>query len=158
MKITFHLKSVKLIENARSDKTPKIFYLINNDLKYKEKFDNQTTASKVCGIPQAKISNMIKNGTQVNGWRCEYIGSTTYTNASSYQNFLNTIDSIIIQNIKTKETKIFNTPKELREFVGIKGHDVKQYIKAGHILMNEWKIISIDSKEDVNNFELDNIS
>lgn len=153
-----HLRSVKLSENPKVDKSPKIFYLINDDLKYKEKFDNQTTASKICGIPQATISKMIKKGVQINGWRCEYIAVTTYIQASSYQNLLNTVNSVTIQDIKTKEIKILNTIKELKEFLNLNGNDILQYFKKGHILMEQWKIISIDSKEDINNFKLENIS
>lgn len=142
-----HLRSKKLIENFPVDKSPKVFYLINDVLKYKEKFDNQTQASKVCGIPQAMISRMIKDGNIINGWRCEYIEAINYKEASSYENLMKTINQIIIQNIKTKEIKIYDSAINLKNDFGLNGHDIKQYLYKDHILMSEWKIISIESKD-----------
>lgn len=153
-----HLRSKNLIENPKVDKSPKIFYLINDSIKYKEKFDNQVSASKICNIPQATISKMIKNGTTYNGWRCEFIDATTYTNASSYENLINIVNSIVLQHIKTKEIKTFDTAKELKKYFGINGHDIQQYLKTGQTLMNEWKVIDIISKDKLNNYVLEQSS
>jgi len=153
-----HLRSKHLVENLSVNKKPKVFYLINDIVGYKKKFDNQVAASKVCDIPQATISNMIKTGRVVNGWRCIYIDEIDYVEASSYENLIKTQNQIILQHIKTKEIKIYNTSVELREEFQLQGHDIQQYFKTGHTLMNEWKIISIESK-DVNYIEVNkNIS
>lgn len=144
--INMHLRSKHLIENI-VDKSPKVFYLINDYLKYKEKFDNQTQAAKVCGISQAILSHMINDGSIINGWKCEYIETINYKDASSYENLMKTINQIIIQNIKTKEIKIYDSAISLKNDFGLNGHDIKQYLYNNHILMNEWKIISIESKD-----------
>lgn len=144
-----HLRSKHLVESLPVNKKPKVFYLINDAIGYKKKFDNQVTASKVCNIPQATISNMIKTGRVVNGWRCIYVDEIDYVEASSYENLIKMQNQIILQHIKTKEIKIYGTAVELREEFQLQGHDIQQYFKTGHTLMNEWKIISIESK-DVN--------
>ena len=143
----YKLRSVRLIENIRTDKSPKVFYLINDSLNYKEKFDNQTQASKVCGISQAMISHMIKEKTMVNGWRCEYVNSIEYKKSSSYENLMKTVNQIVLQHIKTKEIKIYDSANELREDIGLNGHDIQSYLYTGNTLMNEWKVISIESKD-----------
>lgn len=152
-----HLRSKHLVENPTINKKPKVFYLINKELNYKEKFDNQVAASKVCGIKQAMISHMIKNGNIINGWRCIYIDEINYKEASSYENLINIQNQIVLQNIKTKELKIYDTVAELKREFQLQGHDIQQYYKTGHTLMNEWKIIAIESKEN-NYSEYKNIS
>lgn len=146
----YNLRSVRLIENQISDKSPKVFYLINDSLNYKEKFDNQTQASKICNISQSIISKMIREGIIINGWRCAYIDTITYKEASSYQNFMNTVNQIILKHIKTNEIKIYNSFVELKKDFGINGHDIKQYFNTGNTLMNEWKIIDITDKTNQN--------
>ena len=142
-----HLKNKLLIENAKADKAPKVFYLCNDELGYKEKFDNQTAASKVCGISQAQISYMIKNGNKLNGWYCIYLDAIKYTEASSYQNLLDLINPIQLKNINTGEVLVFNTAKEISDKFNIGSHDIRAYIKTGHIFMNEWEMIEIIRKK-----------
>lgn len=142
------LKGVKLIESEPVDKSPKVFYLCNDELGYKEEFDNQTQASKVCGISQAQISHMIKTGNVCNGWYCIYKDTINYRDASSYNNMIDTLDTVILQNIHTNEIKKFNTNKELKEELGITGHDIRRYLKSGHTIMNEWKLVGYEKKNE----------
>lgn len=137
------LKGAELVENATVDKSPKVFYLINEELGYKEKFDNQVQASKVCNIPQATISHMLKHGESNNGWSCEYIDTITYKDASSYNNFINTYDNIVIENIYTGEKRTYKTWKALSDDFNLRGHSVKDYYKDGFIIQGEWKIIDL---------------
>lgn len=147
------LRSVKLEENPVANKNPKVFYLINKSTGYKQIFDNQVQASKVCGIKQATISHMIKNGTIIDGWECSLIKEINYKDATSYQNFMETIDEIIIQNINTNEIKTYNSGEILKAEFGLNGHDIRQYLYTGHILMNEWKVIAIDDKSERREYE-----
>ena len=140
------LQNISLEESLPTDKSPKIFLLCNDKLKYKKEFDNQVQASNVCNIKQAIISRMIKTGEVVGGWYCVYIGSTEYTKSSSYQNLIQTIRTIVLENIYTKEIIKFSTAEELKKHLGLVGHDITQYIKNDHVLMNEWKVIDIEDK------------
>ena len=142
-------KNKQLEESKPVDKSPKVFWLCNNTLGYQQQFDNQTQASKVCGISQAQISNMIKSGSVINGWYCVYLNAINYADASSYQNLINTVNRITIKNIHTNEIKQFDTSSELKAYLGFNGHDINIYLKTGHILMNEWKIIAVEAKQDV---------
>lgn len=141
------LKGTKLIESKLVDKSPKVFYLCNDEIGYKKEFDNQTQASKICGLSQTTISHMIKNGTIYNGWYCIYKDTIKYKDSSSYENMINTIDTVVVQNIYTNEIKKFNTPKELRDELGLSGHDIKHYFKSGNTIMNEWKLINFENKQ-----------
>lgn len=140
-----HLRSKILHENPKVNKKPKVFYLINDSLKYKKKFDNQTTASKEVRIPQARISKMILEGISINGWRCELIKEIDYTDASSYKNLIDSFDNIQLTNINTGKQIIFDNPKQVRDFVGINGHDINQYIRENNILMNKWKVSKVNT-------------
>ena len=144
-----HLKGMKLTETLPVDKAPKVFLLCNDELGYQKEFDNQVQASKVCGISQAIISRMIKRGDIINGWYCIYRDTIKYTEASSYENMINKLDSVVVENIYTKERKTFQTSAELKSYFGLNGHDVRHYLKTGHTLMNEWKIVSFDNKNNL---------
>ena len=135
------VKNAELIENDVVDKTPKVFYLINDSIGYKKQFDNQKQASKVCNIPQATISKMIKTGYQKCGWRCDYIETIKYSDSSAYDNMVNSYDDIIIENIYTGEQKIYRTGKELSNYFGLNGHDVKAYYDTQHLIKDEWRMI-----------------
>lgn len=143
------LKSIHLVENKPVDKSPKIFKMINQDKQYEEIFDNQTAASKVCGISQAQISNRLRkhDTSPINGWSFVLLGSKTYMESSAYENLIKTTKAYVIQNIHTQETKEFNTAKDLKDFLGLNGHDTNHYVKTGQILMSEWKIIKVTDKE-----------
>lgn len=143
-----HLISKHLIENSKDSKHPKIFRMVNQKLQYDSIMDNQVAASKICGIPQANISHYLLNGdTSIhNGWSFELIGQTTRKESSAYQNHLDTVDSITIQNINNGHIMKFQSGKELKDYFGLKGHDLMQYIKTGQILMSQWRIIDKGEK------------
>ena len=143
-----NLRSKHLEENKPVNKNPKVFWLINDFIGYKKQFDNQTAASKVCNISQATISNMIKSGEILNGWRCEYIGEISYIDSSSYQNQLTTCDRVVLEHIKTHEIKTYNTTTDLLNDLHLGAHGIRKYLKNGNRLMNEWKVIAIESKEN----------
>lgn len=141
-----HLKSVKLIETKPADKSPKIFYLCNDKIGYKEEFDNQTKASKICGLSQAEISHMIKSGSIKNDWYCIYKGTTTYKESSGYDNMINNLDIIVLKNIYNDKIKTYNTSEELKKEFNLSGHDIGHYFKSGHMIMNEWKLIEYKNR------------
>lgn len=138
------LRSKRLVENPTADKNPTIFRMVNHDLSYDKIMDNQTTASKICGIPQASISQFIResNNEKHNGWQFSLISKTEYKKSSAYQNSINLLSNITIQNIYTGEIQTFKTGQDLKNEFNIKGHDLKQYIKNNHIFMSEWKLQS----------------
>lgn len=144
-----NLISKHLIENSKVDKTPKIFRMTNKKLKYDSVLDNQVTASKICGISQANISHFLLEGDtgDHNGWSFELIGQTTRKESSAYQNHLDTVDSITIQNINDNQIMEFKSGKELKDYFGLRGHDIMSYIKNDQILMNEWRIIDKSEKK-----------
>lgn len=139
-----HLKNNYLIENPIVDKNPTIFRMINSKINFDKILDNQTTASKICGISQALISKYIKDNDNVehDGWKFSLISKTDYKNSSAYQNQINLHEDIIIKNIYTNEIQVYKTNVDLKNNLNIKGHDIQQYIRNNHILMGEWKIIN----------------
>lgn len=144
-----NLISKHLIKNPKDNKSPKVFRMVNTKLNYDSILDNQVEASKICGIPQANISHYLLSGDNTihNGWSFELIGSTTRKKSSAYQNHLATVDSITIQNIYDNRIMEFQSGKELKDYFGLKGHDLMHYIKTNQILMNEWKIVDKKTKE-----------
>ena len=146
-----NLISKHLVENSKTDKTPKIFRMTNKKLKYDSILDNQVTASKICGIPQANISHFLLEGdiSDHNGWSFKLIGQTTRKESSAYQNHLDTVDSITIQNINDGRIMEFKSGKELKDYFGLRGHDLVHYIKTNQILMNEWRIIDKKNNKNV---------
>ena len=145
------LISKHLVENPKDSKHPKVFRMVNKKLKFDSIMDNQVAASKICGIPQAKISHYLLNGdTSLHkGWTFELIGQTTRMESSAYRNQLNTVDSITIQNINDNRILEFESAQKLKEYFGINGHDINNYIRNEHILMSEWKIINKEEKKMV---------
>mgnify|MGYP004459893673 CR=1 FL=1 len=137
------IQNIKLVENKIADKSPSIFKITNITTNETQILDNQTTASKITGIKQAVISHRLINrdNSPINGWKFEYIDKTTYKDASSYENFINTLDGISIENIYDGRRMDFRTGKELKDYFGLNGHDLMQYIKTGHTLLSEWKIV-----------------
>lgn len=141
------LLNLHLTENNPTDRNPVMFTLENKKTGYKNTFDNQKAAEKVCGIKQSDISNILKNSySEVGDWCFKRIGKIPYKESSCYQNFINSIDNLTIQNIYTNEIRVYNTTKELNEDFGLRGHDLKHYIRTGQTLMNEWKMIPNESQ------------
>lgn len=144
-----HLKGKRLIENVSSVKNSKVFRMINKKLRYNTIFDNQVAASKICGISQSQISFLLLNGitTPYNGWSFELIDEIDRKDSSAYHNQLMTVDGYTIKNINDNRIIEFNSGQELKDYLGINGHDLKQYIYNNHILMDEWVIVSVGKKE-----------
>lgn len=142
-----NLQNCHLIENPKNVKQFRIFRMSNNNMKYSGIFDNQVTASKVSGIPQAIISKILRNKVKsYNGWDFEFIKDISYTDSSAYNNQLLTVEGYTIRNINTGQILEFNSGQELKDYFGLKGHDVKHYLKTDQILMSEWKIVSTNKK------------
>lgn len=146
------LQSKHLVESKPNNKNPKVFRMSNSKLNYSTILDNQTTASKICGIPQATISAMLlgKTDSAYNNWTFELLDEINPKDSSAYQNQLLTVDGYTIKNINDGRIMEFNSGKELRDYFGLNGHDTNHYIKTGHILMSEWEVISKTRKVLVN--------
>ena len=85
-----------------------------------------------------------------NGWIFEYLDKTTYKNASAYENFIETVDNIIVENIYDGRKMEFRSGEDLKKYFGVNGHDLNHYIKTGHTLLSEWKIISKEQRSNCN--------
>lgn len=146
------LQNIKLIENLIADKSPTVFKIKNTITSHSEILDNQTTAEKITGIPQATISHILKekDSSVYNGWIFEYLDKTTYKNASAYENFIKTVDNIIVENIYDGRKMEFRSGEDLKKYFGVNGHDLNHYIKTGHTLLSEWKIISKEQRSNCN--------
>jgi hypothetical protein len=134
-------KNIKLIENPKSSKDPSIFKAINLLTSEEIITDNQKQFAKEHGLVQSRISNAIKKGVVYENWEFELIEKTTYKEASGYTNFIDTCNETVLENIKTHEIKTFVTKKELKDYFGIKGHDILQYLKNNQLIFSEWKVI-----------------
>lgn len=143
------LQNKHLNENVGNSKNPKVFRMSNSKLNYSAIFDNQTTASKICGIPQAIISHILLNRAEnpYKNWYFELLYELENRKESSaYQNQLMTVEGYTIKNINDGRILEFNSGQELKDYLGLNGHDVNQYIKTNHILMSEWEIVSKNKK------------
>lgn len=151
-----YLISKHLVENPKDSKNPKVFRMVNRELNYDIIMDNQVAASKISGIAQADISHYLLTGDVFlhNGWSFELIGQTTRKESSAYRNQLETVDIITIKNIHDGRILEFKSGKELKDYFGLKGHDILHYIKTDNLLMDSWKII--DKKEKNN--KIDNVA
>lgn len=146
------LQSRHLVENLPNNKNPKVFKMSNSKLNYSTILDNQTTASKICGIPQAIISHILlgKTNNLYNNWYFELLDEIERKDSSAYQNHLMTVDGYTIKNINDGRIMEFNSGQDLRDYFGLNGHGTNHYIKTGHILMSEWEVISKTRKVLVN--------
>ena len=142
------LQRKHLIENVGNSKNPKVFRMSNKNINYSTIFDNQTTASKICGIPQAIISHILLGETEnpYNNWYFELLDEIERKDSSAYQNQLMTVDGYTIKNINDGRILEFNSGQELKDYFGLNGHDANHYIKTGHTLMSEWEVISKNKK------------
>jgi hypothetical protein len=134
-------KNLKLIENPKMNKQPSIFKATNLITGEEIISDNQKQFAKEHDLKQASISHAIKDNTVYENWEFELIEKTTYKEASGYTNLIDTYDETILENIKTHERKIFSTKKELKDYFGIKGHDILQYMKNNQLIFSEWRVI-----------------
>lgn len=134
-------KNVYLKENEKMDKSPCVFKATNLNTGQEIICDNQTEFAKQHGLSQAIISDCIKDNKIYNNWKFKLIDKITYKEASIYENYINTIDDVKIQNIKNGEVKIFKTKKDLKDYFNIKGHDVLQYQRNNQLIFSEWKVI-----------------
>lgn len=136
------LKTVLLTENEKADKRPSIFKATFEDGR-EEIWDNQKAFGRKYLINQAIISNAIKNKKTVKGMTFERVSKIDYTEASSYENFLETVESIIVENIFTHERITFDTANDLKKHFDLKGRDIRGvYSAKDHLIHSEWRIIN----------------
>lgn len=134
-------KNLKLIENPKMNKQPSIFKATNLITGEEIVSDNQKQFAKIHNLEQSRISHAIRNKTVYESWEFELIEKTTYKEASGYTNLIDTYDETVLENIKTHEQKTFTTKKELKDYFGLKGHDILQYLKNNQLIFSEWKVI-----------------
>ena len=134
------LKDVYLSE-IHMTKQQIIFKATNTDTGEVFISDNQKEFSREHGLNQAMISHAIVNNTIYGNFEFKLMDKVEYSESSAYQNLLKTVDEVSIKNIITGDIKTYKTIKEMKEELGLKGNDIRQYIYRDNILMNEWKII-----------------
>lgn len=137
-----NLKYVYL-EEVLITKQQTIFRATNNITGNVVISDNQKDFARKYNLEQASVSHAILNNSSYKDFTFELLEKVNYSDSSAYDNFLKTIDGISIKNIKTNEIKSYKTVKDLKDELGIKGNDIRQYIHRGNILMNEWKVLSL---------------
>ena len=135
------LKGVHLIEsNLKGSKQPKQFKAINLITGEIVISDNQKQFAKKYKLKQSDISKAVLNNGCNGNWKFELIQEIDVKESSAYKNQINSLNNIKIEDINTGEVKIFNTGKELKDYLGLTGHDIRQYISKNHILMDKYKI------------------
>ena len=140
-------KWIKNITNKGITYSDEFKYKLVKECENYKKFPQDVF--RECGInPEIVGERRISNSAY--RWRKQLnsIGEITDTRkeSSAYQNHLDTVDSITIQNINDNRIMEFKSGKELKNYFGLKGHDLVQYIKTNQILMNEWRIIDKSEK------------
>ncbi len=135
-------KMVLLVENPKVDKSPTLFKVTFLETGNSFIFDNQTSFSKKYGIKQTMVSNFIKNNSVYKDMKFELIEKIDIKESSSYQNFINTCEEIVVENIFTKKKIKFKTVLELKNYFDIKGNDVRGcYVNKNYLIHSEWKVI-----------------
>lgn len=132
----------KQLVDVTVPKQQSIFKAINMATGEESIHDNQKEFARDNNLNQASISQAIKENSTYNGWIFELIKKTSYKESSAYTNYIDTINEITIENIKTKEVKTFITQKDLKEFFNIKGHDIKQYYKKDQLIFSKWRVVA----------------
>lgn len=140
-KIDDKYKDIQLVENPKINKQPSIFKAVNLVTGEEIISDNQKQFAMEHDLNQANISHAIKEKSQYNEWEFELIEKTTYKEASGYSNFMKTVTETILENVKTHEIKTFVSKKDLKDYFGIKGHDILQYSTNNQLIFSEWKVI-----------------
>lgn len=136
------IKFIHISDTPTCNKNPKVFRAINIITGEEIISDNQTEFANKHNLEQAKISNAILKNSIYNNWEFQLLKETTYKDASCYNNFMDTVDSIIIKNINTNEIREFDSKKQLKDYLGLRGHDILQYKSRNSYIMSEWEIIS----------------
>lgn len=124
----------------------RVFKAINLNTGEEYISDNQKQFAKDHGLKQANISHSLRNNTIYDNWKFETIKDISYTESSGYENLINTYDTLTIKNVETKEELTFDNPKKLKDYFGIVGHDIKQYITRNNLIFSKWKIIKINNE------------
>lgn len=137
-------KDLNLEECKSNPKNPIVFKALNLLTNEEIICDNQKKFALEHNLEQAIISNRLRGGNNgiYDNWYFEKIKEISYIESSGYKNLINLTDDVSIKNIETEEIHTFKTLKELKEYVGIKGHDLNGYIKYGNLIMDKYKIIN----------------
>ena len=132
-----------LEENPTQNKKPKRFLMTHEESGEEFILDNQKEASKICGIAQSRISNLIKKNGSQNGWKFTLIGEIDdFKESSSYKKFTETrLNHIQIKNVFDDRVLAFDTWKELKRHFNIVGNGTKHYREGKHLIKGEWKVI-----------------
>ena len=133
------LKSKILIESEKVDKRPTRFLITypNGDV---EELDNQKQLSYKIGIPQAIISKLIKNNSEMNGYKFEMLEKIKYENSTAYDNFMNNLPEVRVRNIFTDEIIIVKAIEDLKEKFGFTGNGLTRNNNK-YLINGEWEII-----------------
>ena len=96
-------------------------------------------------LKQANISHAIIKGYVYENWKFEVIENIDYIDSSGYEKLIDGFDSLTIKHTETNEELEFSNPKKLKDYFGIIGHDIKQYIKRNNLIFGKWKIIKVNN-------------
>ena len=139
------LKGVHLIEsNLKGSKQPKQFKATNLTTGEIVIYDNQKQFAKKYNLKQSDISKAILNNGCNGNWKFELMQEIDIKESSAYKNYVDRLNNVIIENVNTGKIKEFNTIKELKDYLGLTGHDIRQYINKNYILMDKYKISIVE--------------
>ena len=139
-------KNKRLTEIETLKKQCRLFKAIN--LLTGEEFisDNQKQFARDHSLKQASISQALINNRPYENWEFEIIKDLNYLETSGYNSLIDIFDDITIKHIETNAELHFTNPKKLKDYFGMVGHDVKQYITRDNLIFSKWKIIKINNE------------
>lgn len=134
-----NFKSQILKESEKVDKRP-IKFLVTHPNGDVEECDNQKQLSYRIGIPQAMISKLINNNSEMNGYKFEMLEKVKYESSTAYDNFMNNLPEIKIKNIFTNEIITFKTIEDIKEKFGLTGNAISRNNNK-FLINSEWSIL-----------------
>ena len=141
-KIQIKYKNI-YIEDTKSDKNPCVFVARNIFTDEEVVWDNQTAFAKKYGLNQAVLSSKIINDGIYEDWEFKLLEKIDYKNSTSYKNLTETINDIELKDIQDGEILIFSTGQEAKDYLGLRGHDLRSYYNNNRLILNRYKVIHI---------------
>lgn len=144
LKLDDKYKNKKLTEKIAGNKKPKEFEALNIKTGDIIISDNQKRFALEHNLFQSRISYALLHPDELidtGDWKFKFIKEKEYIQSSGYNNLINLRPSIKIKNIQNDTELYFKTDRELRDHLGLKGHDSSYYKKHNQLILNQWKVV-----------------